>query len=391
MTAPIPGSRDTEASPARRHRIGLISEPGKAGVKTHVVGLLQNVDVTRFEIVYYYSQQRSDASYPQELAALRARGITCVEVPMDTHKSVIQNVRAFLKLVALCRAQRPALLHLHSSIAGGVGRLASLFIFPRPVVLYTPHAMAAYRSKAYLWLERILGVLTDVLIAVSPSERADFIRWRIPKARTAAVIPLGVHLPTEDAAPAEKAPRPEGTWVVGACGRICGQKNALLFFRVAVAALAQGRDWHFRWIGDFGDDPEAEAVKALLEKAGRPDRIEVTGWVSQPQPHLEALDVFCMFSRYESFGYVTAEAMLLGVPVLATPATGTVDLIQDGVTGSLVEPQADAIVAALDRLQRDAPRRAALAANARRFVAEHHTVAEMVAKTEALYAQHLSP
>ncbi|HZV57622.1 MAG TPA: glycosyltransferase, partial [Sphingobium sp.] len=50
------------------------------------------------------------------------------------------------------------------------------------------------------------------------------------------------------------------------------------------------------------------------------------------------MDIFFMPSVTESFGNVTCEAMAAGVPVVAARATGNVDLVEDGVTGFLVEP-----------------------------------------------------
>jgi glycosyltransferase involved in cell wall biosynthesis len=372
---------------AERISVAVVSEPGKAGVKTHVIDLLTHIDLDRFKVAYFYSLQRSDAAYPAELAALRARGIECCELPMNGTLHFLPDLRALWRLVFLLRRFKPAVLHLHSSKAGGLGRLASLFVHPRPFVVYTPHAMACYRSRFYLWLEQILGWITDVTVAVSASEKRDFIRWRIPHAERAETIRLGLRASPSQVGLSAGSPAPGGRWVAGACGRISYQKNALLFFQVALAMLRSHPDYRFKWIGDFADDPEAQAVRELLALAGNPPQIEITGWVTDPRLHLETLDVFCMFSRYESFGYVTAEAMLLGVPVLATPASGTVDLIQHEVTGLLAAPEVDAIVATLGRLLADAPLRAELAGRAARFVTENHTIEAMVVATERQYAQ----
>jgi glycosyltransferase involved in cell wall biosynthesis len=354
-----------------------------AGVKTHVINLLKSIDVARFDVTYYYSMHRHDDVYAAELAALRARGIACVELAMDDGLRVRDNVRPFVELIRQLRAKRPAVLHLHSSKAGGLGRLASVFVHPRPAVLYTPNVMAAYRSRAFLWIERALGLLTDTLIAASPSEKGDFERWRIPGASRAAVITLGV--PPLAAPPV--AARPDRPWTIGACGRICYQKNPRLFFEVALAWIAEDPSCTFRWIGDFGDDDEAGAARALLERAGHPPQIEITGWVADPARELAALDAFCMFSRYESFGYVTAEAMQLGVPVVATPTTGTIDLVHHERTGLLAEANVPAMLAALRRLRDDRALRDGVIANARRQVADEHGVTNMIAKIEELYAR----
>ena len=109
--------------------------------------------------------------------------------------------------------------------------------------------------------------------------------------------------------------------------------------------------WRFVWVGWFGDDAEARAVKALLAEAGT-SQIEVTGWVGDPERILGGADVFCMFSRYESFGYITAEVMLTGVPVVAVDGSGTRDLVRDGDTGVMVEAQIEAICRSLEECRR---------------------------------------
>lgn len=379
-------STATERQPSNL-RVAVISEPGKAGVKTHVVDLLRRIDTKKFDIVYYYSSCRSDSAYASEIQDLIRRGISCHEISMKDRIQPIRDGCSLLQIIWLLLRQRPHILHLHSSKAGGLGRLASLFLFPRPKVFYTPHAMACYRSRIYLWMERILGRLTDVLVAVSASERDDFIRWRIPNSEHAVTVTLGVHPPHLNSTPTVSGKCNLETWTVGACGRICFQKNALLFFRAALELHKRDQSYRFCWIGDFSEDREAQSVKELLREAAWPEEIQITGWQSSPQQYLIQLDTFCMFSRYESFGYVTADAMMLGIPVVGTRATGTVDLVRDGITGLLTEPNIDSVTAAWERLKNDKDLRTRLSSNARVFVTETHSVSKMVAQIERLYLQ----
>jgi glycosyltransferase involved in cell wall biosynthesis len=370
---------------AKGARVAVVSEPGKAGVKTHVVDLLRGLDLDRFDVTLYYSLRRSDEDYPRELHELAARGVRCVEIPMQDALAPRQDLRALRMLTAELRRLRPQILHLHSSKAGGLGRLASLFLWPRPRVLYAPHGMACYRSRLYLWLERVLGPLTHVPVAVSASEKRDFIRWRIPRARATRVLTMGVRPPSEEPEPTAGDTQ---AWYVGACGRICYQKHARLFFELAIRMAGEGK-YRFRWIGDFGDDAEAAEVRAMLDRAGWPPEIEITGWLSAPEEQVRTLDTFCMFSRYESFGYVTAEAMALGVPVVATATTGTVDLVHHEATGLLVEPSLQSVEAAVRRVASDHALRERVADQGRRMILEKHTMGRMVDDVEQIYHDEL--
>ncbi len=367
-------------------RIAVICEPAKAGVKTHVMDILHNIDMSDVQIEYYYSLRRSDPVFLEDLTFIKARGIICREVPMAVELSLREDLRALWHLWRHLKRFQPHVMHLHSSKASGLGRILSLLLRPKPAVVYTPNAMACYRSGVYLLLERILGWLTDVLVAVSPSEKRDFIHWRIPRAKDAQIVTVGVR---QTEAPVVTID-PE-TWTIGACGRICYQKNALLFFRTALAMIANDPSLRFRWIGEFADDDEAQEVRALLHEAGHPSQIVVTGWVTDPHREMAALNSFCMFSRYESFGYVTADAMLLGIPVVALPTTGTVDLVEHEVTGLITAMDESQVAADLLRIKNDTALRSRLVFAARRRIQQVHTVEGMVVQMEQIYREAASP
>ena len=98
-------------------------------------------------------------------------------------------------------------------------------------------------------------------------------------------------------------------------------------------------------------------------------------------------DVFCLPARYESFGLVLVEAMSHGKPVVACRAGGMPEVVADGRTGLLVEPDSlPALVAAIRQLATDAGLRATLGAAGRREYEDRFTVAAMVRGTLAAFA-----
>jgi glycosyltransferase involved in cell wall biosynthesis len=71
---------------------------------------------------------------------------------------------------------------------------------------------------------------------------------------------------------------------------------------------------------------------------------------------MHAADLFVHAARWEGFGRVVAEAMAAGRPVVATRVGGVPEIVADGVTGRLVEPdRADALAMALEALLADRP------------------------------------
>lgn len=105
------------------------------------------------------------------------------------------------------------------------------------------------------------------------------------------------------------------------------------------------------------DQQEYDRVIALAKIEGVSDNILVTGFVSETEltDHYLLGDLFVMPSREEGFGIVYIEAMACGLPVIAGNADGSVDALDNGKLGTLVDPTSpeavtDAILQNLSKL-----------------------------------------
>jgi glycosyltransferase involved in cell wall biosynthesis len=300
---------------------------------------------------------------------------------MSRNVSPLADVKSYFRIREILRETSPDIVHCHSAKAGFLGRLAAKSLRGNaPATIYTPHAMPCYLSRTYHRLERFAGYLTDVIVAVSASEKVDIKRWKVIAPNRIELIPL--HVSCDNVCP--PCPTPD-TFTVGGCGRISRQKNAALFFQAGIQVLEQHPGARLLWIGDYSNDLESEKVKSIIASCPHADRITVTGWSSTPQELLATLDVFCMFSIYESFGYVTADAMSIGIPVVATLATGTRDLIEDGRTGLITENDPACAAHQILRLSKSPELGRRLVRNAREYIQEAHKRSNTLSRIEALY------
>ncbi len=252
------------------------------------------------------------AALPAEVA------LYALEMRRDIHP--IADFRATLAMAKLLHSLRPDIVHLHSSKAGALGRIAA-WLAHAPSI-YSPHGLAYLRTDVgiltrafYFTLEWLLGLVGTVTVACSPSELEAM--HGIPGGKT--VIPNGVDL-------AALRPTTEITARTGLrivlCGRITAQKNPQL---ACAIARASPPDWHWAWLGD-GD------MRDDVERAGC---IEVLGWMprSEALARLSASDVMVTTSSWEGMPIAVIEAMALGLPVVATDAVGNRDLIRSGENG----------------------------------------------------------
>lgn len=196
------------------------------------------------------------------------------------------------------------------------------------------------------------------------------------KAVGARLDPLDVHVigcPVElDPAP-HAAPWPASAGapgpVVGFVGRLIPRKGALDLVKAAPAIRAARPEVRVVVVGDDPyEDEEADYATAVRASS----KVDHVGRVAEAAGILGHLDVLVLPSRQEPFGTVVAEAMAAGTPVVATRVDGLPELVEDGVTGRLVEPgdTAALAVAVLDVLERRAEMGAAARERAARFGAD---------------------
>ncbi len=140
--------------------------------------------------------------------------------------------------------------------------------------------------------------------------------------------------------------------MVGMFGRITSWKGQ----KILIQALRQLPGVTAIIVGDAlftaGDEQYKRELMLLVERLGLTDRVHFMGFQPDILPFLRAVDlvVHCSISP-EPFGRVIVEAQLAGRPVIASRCGGPAEIIEDGVTGILVDPgDAGELVSAMEQL-----------------------------------------
>jgi glycosyltransferase involved in cell wall biosynthesis len=120
-------------------------------------------------------------------------------------------------------------------------------------------------------------------------------------------------------------------------GRLVHKKGFDLLIR-AFASLADEFPNHQLLIA--GDGEERASLEKLVDSLNMRERVKLLGFADREKTISLFLgcEFFVLSSRLEPFGIVVLEAMAAHKPVLATKSGGVVDLVQDGVSGKMVEP-----------------------------------------------------
>lgn len=318
--------------------------------------------------------------------AARAAGVRFVplrQVRRPLHP--LRDLLGLVELVRLMRTERPDIVHVNSSKAGVLGRIAAA-LTRVPVTVFTVHGWAfkAYSgiaSALYRSADRLLSPLTTVTICVTETERAAGLAARTCRAGRTVVIPNAV-----DVGAAPRARHDGDRPRIVSVGRLAYPKDP----RTLVRALARVRARPFS-AQIVGDGPDQGGVEAEVRELGLESAVELSGPRGDVPELLAQADVFVLASRSEGGPISILEAMAAGLPVVASDVGGVGDLVADGATGLLVPPaDPDALAAALDRVLADPELRRRLGAAGRERARERFDLGALRRAHLELYARELA-
>ena len=320
----------------------------------------------------------------------RAEGFRVEPVPMARSLNPAAQARAFRALVALFRREKFDLVHAHMPISGLLARAAAKAAGV-PRIAYTCHGFLFnqpgpwWRRQLSLRLEQAGGRMTDVFLTVSEEEAADARRLGIHRGATAVLNGRDPALyrpdPAARAALRAEFGAAEDDCVIVIVSRLVRHKGHPELLRAMEATPPNAVLWVVgeRLASDHGEDlgPHFARAEAAL---GR--RIRRLGYRHDVARILAAADVFCLPSHFEGLPMSVIEAMMTGLPVVATDIRGPREQVVDGVTGCLVPAMQDApLGAALARLAADPTLRARMGEAGRARALDRFDEAKVIGRT----------
>lgn len=295
--------------------------------------------------------------------------------------------RTFLRLRRLLNRTRPDIVHCHLPYAGLVANIVRKFA-PVPLVVYTEHAQidmyGTGATVAHRWslkkMDGIIGISDSVTesvgrhldldngtpirtihngISIEPSsnEEKQSVRYEFGFERTDRVVVSVANL------------RPEKR-----------HEDLLQAARTVVETLP---DTKFVLVGD---GPRRSFLEQMTIELGIERNVIFTGQTPKATKLTACADVFAITSEYEGLGVAILEAMALEVPVVATRVGGIPEIIDDEVSGLLVDPRnPDGIATSIVRLLTDADLSGRLTNSAKLNVDQNFSAERMAGKTADFY------
>lgn len=333
------------------------------------------------------------------LVTLDGRGPFFDAAVDDGIESVCLGVRGKLAVLPLVRLVRflgttcPKVVVTSGFSATTLGRIAAILV-RTPVILVAEHSTGDFGRG--LWARTVdasLAPFTSAFIAVCRSQLDYLWSQKGTPCRKTVVIYNGVE--TEDRSDSTRltARRALGLsnddFVVGIVATMRPEKDHATFMRAAAALSSEVSSARFVVVGD---GPLRKQVERISADLGLNDSVVFTGDRDDVMSLLPAFDVFTLSSyTVETFPMSALEAMLCGVPVVATNVGGLPEMVREGREGLLVAPRSpEPLAAAWKRLADDPALRESMSRSATQRVECEFNATRMTRDHEALFSRLLS-
>lgn len=343
-----------------KNKIVHVTEAFAGGVLQCVM-LLANLQVEAGHDVVIVHSFRRDTPSSEKLDEILDPRINRRVLDFQTEIGPRDALSVF-KLLLILRSERADIIHLHSSKAGALGRVAGLMLRVIDRIIYSPHGFSFLKkdvsrrtARTYVRIEWLLHSIGGTIVGCSRSE-ARYARMLLSRRRV-GLVENAINLDLFDFG--EPGGIEGNTVTVCTSGRVTYQKAPWKFSRLA-ENLSSQTNLRFVWFGD-GD---VTSVDTWIDRK----LIDLSGWMDSPElrRRLKEADVFVLPSLWEGMPLALIEAQAMGLPAVASRIVGNRDVIIHGVTGFLANTD-DELTRYTQRLIDDRELRKRMGAAAREF------------------------
>jgi glycosyltransferase involved in cell wall biosynthesis len=362
----------------------VASNPEYAGLERHVASLiatLQRVGGVEPSLVVFH-----DGRLVEEVRGL---GVPVEVVPLRW----VFDAKAITRLAQILRSWKIDCLHSHGYKANVIGALAALRADIKAIVRTEHSRMEPFQGFDRLKMETYEAIntwvgnrLTDRIITVSDDLRGH-LAPRYPK-KTLVTVHNGIRALEAGDPQILQAKRAslgvdQSAPLIGIVGRLMPVKSYSDFLKAAALIYDKRPDTQFLVAGD---GPLSDSLKEEAMELGLASVIHFLGFRTDVRDWMATLDLLVFSSLSEGVPYSLLEAMSLGVPVVATAVGGLSEIIEDGVTGLLVQPKdPEALAHACLELLNDPGRRQQMATASRQRCAVHFSDLRMAEAIHQVY------
>ncbi len=354
------------------------------GAEVQLLRLLTELDKSKFEMIVISLHEETYLADRIRELGLPVYSLQLKKNPFNVHKAY-----------TILKEFNPDVIHGTMYEGGVVGTLFNKFLPKKPPVIWTVHEPLEHydkepiRKRLQLRTWGLISKLPACMMYVSNLNKEQHVAWGFNNDK-AIVIPNGVD--TSKCSPnkaagikvRESLGIPEDAFVIGKIARFHRQKNHIGFLHSAALLSKTHPHVHFMLVGTNVDENNQE-LNTLAKELGIQDKVHMLGNREDIPDVVNAFDLATLTSFGEAFPLTLGEAMVSGVPCVATDVGDNDFIIGD--TGIITPVGDDAAMAAAwqKMVEMDKDEYTELGKKARQRTLENFTLEQQVKQHEDLY------
>lgn len=325
----------------------IITKSIWGGAQKYVFDLATNLPKDRFDVAV--AMGGSGVLFE----ALQKHGVRTLQIPgMQRDIAIFKEFFVVRQLYRTLKQEKPDVVHLNSSKAGGLGAVAAFFYNllekKRTTIIFTVHGWGFKEnlnlaSQALRFLASwVTTIFCDFVIVIS---KADF------EAALHFILKRKIHLIYNGAPPVSFVARTEARSflaqkvshelrddevLIGTTAELTPNKGLSYFISALGKLSAENLKLNYTAVV-MGEGEEREALQKQINDLRLAKQVFLAGFVPKAAEYFKGLDIFVLPSLKEGLPYTILEAMQAGLPVIATKVGGIPDQIDNEKTGLLIE------------------------------------------------------
>ena len=297
----------------------VITKSNWGGAQRYVYDLATALPKNEFEVSVAFGQDGLLAK------KLRGAGIQTFPITaMQRDVSVIADIKSFFELLRLFRTEKPDIVHLNSSKAGGVGALAARLAGVKRII-FTAHGWPFWEqrnilSRSAIWLASwATMLLSHTTICISNYDMRVAHRMPFVGRKTVRIYNgINLHMPFGSGEKIRDA-FPNGVTITGTVGELNKNKNQQFL-------IEQAKNNPDMCVAIVGEGEERRNLEEEIKKYNLGNRVKLFGFMPVSEA-LRGFDVFALPSLKEGLPYVLLEARAAGLPIIANRVGGVGEIL----------------------------------------------------------------
>ncbi|MFC6169398.1 glycosyltransferase [Loigolactobacillus jiayinensis] len=314
-------------------RLMIITQSEGGGLRRYITDVIDGLDNSKYEVALVYNSDYGDQKFKD-----------WIQEKQNTHQIKLFDIKTFVREISLVNDLKtyrfllqciddfePTIVHVQSSKAGVIGRLAAKTKRIKQIY-YTPHAysflspeFSSIKKRIFILVEKIFSrYFTTFTFNVSQTEKEAALEYNIDRPNKFVVIPNGIPpLKRNYRSYAQDEMKvTDNEIIIGNVARFSNQKNPQLFVSIAVEALKQIKELKFVWIGS---GELMNKMQLLVKKASIEKSFIFLGDRNDAEYLMDGFDIYLATSNFEGFSYSLLEAARAKLPVVAPKVPGIID------------------------------------------------------------------